>query len=114
MIRIVGFSGSLRAGSYNSSLLAAASTLLPQEAELTIGSIRGIPLYDADVEANEGPPEPVRFLKEQIASSDALLIATPEYNHSIPGVAKNAIDWLSRPPGDVPRLFGGLPVAVMG
>lgn len=114
MIRIVGFSGSLRAGSYNASLLAAASTLLPEGAELTIGSIRGIPLYDADREASEGPPEPVQLLKEQIVSSDALLIATPEYNHSIPGVAKNAIDWLSRPPSDIPRVFGGRPVAVMG
>lgn len=114
MIRIVGFSGSLRAGSYNSSLLAAAATLMPEGAELTIGSIRGIPLYDADREAADGAPEPVRILKEQIASSDALLIATPEYNHSIPGVAKNAIDWLSRPPSDIPRVFGGRPVALMG
>ena len=114
MIRIVGFSGSLRAGSYNSSLLAAAAALLPEGAELTIGSIRGIPLYDADLDAAEGAIEPVRILKEQIASSDALLIATPEYNHSIPGVAKNAIDWLSRPPSDIPRVFGGRPVALMG
>ena len=114
MIRIVGFSGSLRTGSYNSSLLAAAADLLPEGAELTIGSIREIPLYDADLDAAQGAPEAVRILKEQIASADALLIATPEYNHSIPGVAKNAIDWLSRPPSDIPRVFGGRPVALMG
>ena len=108
MIRIVGFSGSLRTGSYNSSLLAAAADLLPEGAELTIGSIRGIPLYDADLDAAQGAPEAVRILKEQITSADALLIATPEYNHSIPGVAKNAIDWLSRPPSDISRVFGGI------
>jgi chromate reductase len=109
---IVGFSGSLRHGSYNSMLLAAAGEILG--ASLEIASIRGIPLYDGDVETESGVPETVRELKERIAAADGLLIATPEYNASIPGVAKNAIDWLSRPAHDIPRVFGALPVALMG
>jgi NAD(P)H-dependent FMN reductase len=87
---------------------------MPPETMLDIESIREVPLYDGDVEREQGIPESVQDLKNRIAASHALLIATPEYNHSIPGVLKNAIDWLSRPPCDIPRVFGGLPVAIMG
>jgi NAD(P)H-dependent FMN reductase len=71
-------------------------------------------LYDADVEAAEGIPTMVQELKKRIAATDGLLIVTPEYNNSIPGVLKNAIDWLSRPPEDIQNVFGGRPVAVIG
>ena len=111
MITIVGLSGSLRKQSYNSSLLRPATEFIPEGDRLTIETIRGI--YDGDLEA-EGIPEPVLRLKESIASADGLLLVTPEYNNSIPGVFKNAIDWLSRPPSDVPRIFRGKPVAIIG
>ena len=111
---IIGLSGSLRRGSYNSRLLRTAAGLFPQDVEFEIESIAGIPLYDADAEEADGIPPAVAALKEKLAAADGLLIATPEYNNSIPGVMKNAIDWLSRPPRDIPRVFGGLPVAIMG
>lgn len=114
MTRLIGISGSLRRGSLNAALLRAAAGLAPEGVELTIGTIRGIPLYDGDLEAAEGIPEPVAALKDAIAASDGLLLVTPEYNNSIPGVLKNAIDWLSRPPADIGRVFGGKPVALMG
>ena len=114
MIRIIGISGSLRRNSYNTNLLRTAQQLLAADAELTLASIADIPLYNADHEAQLGVPAPVAALKDTIAGADALLISTPEYNNSIPGVAKNAIDWLSRPAADIPRVFGGLPVAIMG
>jgi NAD(P)H-dependent FMN reductase len=114
MTAIVGFSGSLRSGSYNTMLLDAARQFMPGGVTLEIASIRGIPLYDADWEAEHGLPDIVRDMKEQLANADGLLMATPEYNNSIPGVTKNAIDWLTRPPRDIPRIFGGLPVALMG
>lgn len=114
MIKLVGVAGSLRKASFNGALLHAAAELTPKGTDLTIGTVRGIPLYDADVEADEGIPKPVADLKEAIAAADGLLLATPEYNNSIPGVFKNAIDWLSRPPEDIQRVFGGKPVALMG
>src|SRR5437763_16531257 len=98
MVRIVGISGSLRQGSYNSALLRAALASMPAGAELVVGTIRGIPLYDGDVEASQGIPAAVVQLKDAIAAADGLLLATPEYNNSVPGVFKNAIDWLSRRP----------------
>lgn len=112
--RLIGLSGSLRRGSYNSALLRAAAGLMPEDAELVIGTIRGIPLYDGDVEEAEGVPTPVEDLKNAIAAADGLLLVTPEYNNSIPGVFKNAIDWLTRPPADIKRVFGAKPIALMG
>ncbi len=97
MTRIFGIAGSLRAGSYNLALLRAAAEVLPPGCSLEIGHIDDIPLYNADVQV-QGDPAPVVRLKEQIEGADAFLIATPEYNYSIPGVLKNALDWASRPP----------------
>ena len=114
MTRIVGISGSLRRESYNSHLLSAAVELAPSGSTIEVASIRGIPLYDGDVEAAEGIPAPVQTLKDAVATADGLLIVTPEYNNSIPGVLKNAIDWLTRPPADIRRVFAGRPVAIMG
>jgi chromate reductase, NAD(P)H dehydrogenase (quinone) len=111
---ILGLSGSLRAGSLNAALLRAAVELAPDDVTIEIGSIRGIPLYDGDVEASEGIPPVVSALKERVVACDALLLVTPEYNNSIPGVFKNAIDWLSRPVADIPRVFGRKPVGVIG
>ncbi len=93
MATILGLSGSLRRGSFNTMLLRAAVELQPAGTTIDIASIQGIPLYDADVEA-EGIPAAVQELKARISAADGLLIATPEYNNSIPGVLKNAVDWL--------------------
>ncbi len=114
MAKIIGIAGSLRSASLNAALLRAAAEAMPDGSTLEIASIRGIPLYDGDVEAQEGIPSVVELLKDRIAASDGLLLVTPEYNNSIPGVFKNAIDWLSRPPADIGRVFGGRPVAVIG
>ncbi|MBM0168790.1 NADPH-dependent FMN reductase [Altererythrobacter sp. C41] len=114
MVQILGLSGSLREGSFNSALLRAAADLMPEGATLEIGTIEGIPLYHGDLEAEHGLPEPVVVLKEQIARADGLLLATPEYNNGIPGVFKNAIDWTTRPASDIERVFGGKKAALMG
>jgi NAD(P)H-dependent FMN reductase len=114
MTTIVGLPGSLRSGSFNTALLRAAAESMPGGAQLEIASIKGIPLYDGDVEKASGIPDVVAALKERIVAANGLLLVTPEYNNSIPGVFKNAIDWLSRPSADIPRVFGGRPVAVIG
>lgn len=114
MARIVGISGSLRRGSFNTALLRAAAEVAPEGHTIEVRTVQGIPLYDGDVEAEFGVPEAVSRLKDDIAASDGLLLVTPEYNNSIPGVFKNAIDWLSRPDDDVARVFRGRPVALMG
>jgi NAD(P)H-dependent FMN reductase len=114
MNTIVALAGSTRKASYNAALCRAAAAKAPASLRVEIASIAGIPLYDADREAAEGLPAEVVALKDRIAAADGLLLATPEYNNSIPGVFKNAIDWLSRPPADISRVFGGRPVAIMG
>ncbi|SFL86481.1 NADPH-dependent FMN reductase [Variovorax sp. OV329] len=114
MTRLIGISGALRRASFNTALLNAAIELAPAGVELVAGSIRGIPLYDGDLEAAEGIPPAAAQLKDQIAAADGLVLFTPEYNNGIPGVFKNAIDWLSRPATDIPRVFGGKPVAICG
>lgn len=107
---ILGLSGSLRSGSLNSAALRAAADLAPPGVTVNIGSIAGIPLYDEDLRS-EGTPESVTALAAAVADADAVLIATPEYNYSVPGTLKNAIDWLSRLD---PQPFAGKPTAIMG
>jgi chromate reductase len=109
-VTILGFAGSLRKDSYNKALLRAAAELVPEGAVLEVFDLEGIPLFNQDLETQ--PPERVREFKAKIKAADAILIATPEYNYSIPGVLKNAIDWASRPYPD--NAFNGKPVAVMG
>lgn len=110
MIKVLGLAGSLRRGSYNRMALNAAVELKPADMEIEIFDLAPIPLYNEDVRARGFPPV-VEKLREKIRSADALLIATPEYNYSLPGVLKNAIDWASRPP-DQP--FDDKPVAILG
>lgn len=112
MTEIIAISGSLRTGSFNTALIKAAAEMFPDEIQLA--SINGIPLYNADFENEQGIPAVVADLKDRIGDADGLLISTPEYNNSMPGVLKNAIDWLTRPPADIPKVFGGKPVAIMG
>jgi chromate reductase len=114
MITIVGLSGSLRRASYNSAVLRVAAALMPADSVLQIESIADVPLYNADEESARGIPPAVARIKEAITSADGLLLVSPEYNNSIPGVTKNAIDWLSRPSNDIPRVFRGRPVALAG
>jgi chromate reductase, NAD(P)H dehydrogenase (quinone) len=114
MIRILGISGSLRKGSFNTSLLRAAQSLAGDGIEVTVATLHGIPLYDGDLEVSGGIPAAVTALREQIIASDGVLLATPEYNNGIPGVFKNAIDWLSRPPSEVPRTFNNRAFALLG
>ena len=113
MAAILGISGSLRRGSFNALLLRAAAEMAPAGTTIEIGSIEGIPLYNQDVE-DQGIPQAVQALKERVIATDGLLLVSPEYNNSIPGVMKNAIDWLSRPPKDVPRIFRDRPVGLIG
>jgi NAD(P)H-dependent FMN reductase len=113
-MKILGISGSLRKSSYNTALLRAAVGVMPDGAQLEVGSIAGIPLYDGDVEDSQGIPTAVQTLKKSITEAQGLLLVTPEYNNSIPGVFKNAIDWLSRPSADITKVFGGRPVGVIG
>lgn len=109
--KIAGLVGSLRKGSYNRALMRAAIESAPPELEIEIAEILDVPLYNQDVE-DEGLPESVVELKRRVEEADAVLIATPEYNQSVPGVLKNAIDWLSRPPK--PQSLDGKPAAIMG
>lgn len=112
MTTILGLSGSLRRASFNAGLLRAAAELTPEGTRIETGTIRDVPLYDGDLEAAEGLPQPVRALQAQLAAADGLLLVTPEYNNGIPGVFKNAIDWMSR--GDGLAMFVAKPVAVIG
>lgn len=112
--RIIGLSGSLRAGSFNTGALRAAAGLVPEGAELILKTIHGIPLYNGDVEERDGIPAAVTDLGKAIAEADGLLIASPEYNNSVPGALKNTIDWLSRMDDEPRSVFAGKPVAVIG
>lgn len=108
-VSILGFAGSLRKGSYNRALLRAACELVPTGARLEAFELDGIPPFNGDLESS--PPEKVKEFKRRIKAADGILIVTPEYNYSVPGVLKNAIDWASRPYGD--NAFEGKPVAMM-
>src|SRR5215467_8544790 len=110
LVRILGIAGSLRRESYNRAALREATRLLPEDATLDIFELDGIPAFNQDEEQN--PPAKVVELKRRVRESDAILIVTPEYNYSVPGVLKNAIDWASRPYGD--SAWDGKPVAIMG
>jgi len=108
--QILGLPGSLREASYNHAALLAAKELAPADVSVEIATLAGIPPFNQDAEGQ--PPPAVVELKQKIRAADAILIATPEYNYSIPGVLKNAIDWASRPYGD--SAWSGKPVAVLG
>ncbi len=112
MAHILGFSGSLRQASINSGLLRAAQTVLPVDMTLEIYDLTPIPLFCQDLVDQGNVPVPVQAFKARLAAADGLLMATPEYNYSIPGVLKNAIDWASRPVADSP--LNGKPLAIMG
>jgi chromate reductase, NAD(P)H dehydrogenase (quinone) len=107
-IHIIAFAGSLRKNSFNRGLLRAAADLLSGDVSLEIVEISEIPLFNKDIE--DPFPEPVQIFRDKVQAADALLIATPEYNHSISGVLKNAIDWGSR----APNVFSGKPLAILG
>ena len=109
-VRILGIAGSLRRESYNRALLRAATQLAPDGATIEVFELDGIPVFNQDDE--QDPPAKVVELKRRIREADAILIVTPEYNYSVPGVLKNAIDWASRPYGD--SAWNGKPAAIMG
>ena len=109
-LKILGIAGSLRQNSYNKSALRAAQQLVPADAEIEIFDLQGIPPFNEDEDKN--PPERVVQFKKKIREADGILFVTPEYNYSIPGVLKNAIDWASRPYGD--SAWSGKPAALMG
>jgi len=113
-VKILGISGSLRKGSYNTALLRAAVGSMPEGATLEAAFIHGIPLYDGDLEAAQGIPPTVQALKNRILENEGLLLVTPEYNNGIPGLFKNAIDCLSRPSSDIAKVFGDRPVGLIG
>src|SRR6056297_2352057 len=109
--KVAGISGSLRKGSYNTATLRAAQELAPATLEIDIVTLEDVPLFNQDVEAQGWPPR-VQDLRERIGASDAVIFASPEYNYSVTGVLKNAIDWLSRPEGDAP--LNGKPAGIVG
>jgi chromate reductase, NAD(P)H dehydrogenase (quinone) len=110
-LTILGIAGSLRRASYNRGLIRAAMELAPSGTSVVLYDLADLPMFDADVEADGDPPAVTAF-KRAIADADALLIATPEYNHCVPGVLKNAVDWASRPPRN--SVLTGKPVGIMG
>ena len=110
-VRVIGIVGSLRTASYNGWLLRAAAELAPPDMTLAAAGLAAIPLYNHDVE-ERGDPPPVAAFRAAVREADGVLIASPEYNYGVPGVLKNAIDWISRPPGQPP--LRRKPVAIMG
>lgn len=114
MPNLIALSGSLRRGSYNTALAYAIAELAPAGWKVEVVTPAGIPLYDGDLEAGDGVPETVTALKERIADAAGLIMVTPEYNQGVPGVLKNTVDWLTRPPNDIARVFRAKPVALCG
>ena len=112
MTRILALSGSLRQGPFNTALARAAARHAPEDTEVNVATLHGIPLYNGDEEAAHGIPGPVQALKTEILAHDGLLLVTPEYNNGVPGVFKNGIDWLSR--ADSKLTFGQRPTGLMG
>lgn len=113
MKTIFALSGSLRKGSFNTALLRVVAAAAPQDVKINIGSIRELPLYDFDLEVSNFPKS-VQNLKDGLINAQGFLLVTPEYNNTVPGVLKNAIDWMSRPPADIAKVFRNKPVAIMG
>ncbi|HEY6174545.1 MAG TPA: NADPH-dependent FMN reductase [Kofleriaceae bacterium] len=114
MTTVLAIAGSLRAKSFNAMLLRAAVEHAPAGTTIDTASIKDIPLYDGDAEVVSGIPPAVQALKERIVQATGVLLVTPEYNNSLPGVFKNAIDWTSRPASDIARVYGGKPIGVIG
>lgn len=114
MTPLLGLSGSLRAGSFNTALLRAAQVTVSDGVSLDAATVHGVPLYDGDVEQQQGTPPAVLALKQRILAADGLLLVTPEYDNGVPGVFKNTVDWLSRPTPGLPDVFKDRPVAVIG
>ena len=114
MVKLLGISGSLRKGSFNTALLRAAQRVAGPDIASEIATLDGVPLYNADDETATGIPPAVQALKARVMAADGVLVATPEYNSGVPGVLKNGIDWLSRPHTDISRVFAGRPFAVFG
>ncbi|MEM1080618.1 MAG: NAD(P)H-dependent oxidoreductase [Pseudomonadota bacterium] len=113
-MNLMALSGSLRKQSLNTRLLQALQRVSAQPIEMELATLHGIPLYDGDLEAREGIPEAVNRLREQIQSSNGVIIAMPEYNGGMPGVLKNALDWLTRPPSEMAPTFFNRPLALCG
>lgn len=113
-MQVVALSGSLRAGSYNTALARALVELAPSCCDVQVATPAGVPVYDGDLESGEGVPAVVEGLKDQVAAADGLVLVTPEYNQGVPGPFKNTIDWMTRPPKDIARVFRGRPVALCG
>ncbi|MGE6785829.1 NADPH-dependent FMN reductase [Ensifer adhaerens] len=114
MTKILGISGSLRKASFNTGLMRAAAENRPVGVEFDTATLHGVPLYDGDVEKESGIPGAVTALKQKVMAADGVILFTPEYNNSIPGVFKNAIDWMSRPSADIAKVFRARPFALAG
>jgi len=111
-LRVLAIAGSVRRASWNRRLLEAAAALAPDGVHVELFDLRDVPIYDGDLDTDELRPEPVRRLKQAVADADALVISTPEFNHSVPGVLQNAIDWISRPA--MKSVLADKPVGIMG
>ncbi len=114
MAHMVGIAGSLRKASYNRALLNAAASVVPENSSFEVLSIDDVPLFNQDVEAEFGLPDSIVRLRKQIAAADGIVMSTPEYNAGVPGVLKNAIDWLSRWVEGENSILSGKPIALMG
>jgi len=113
-MNLLALSGSLRRASFNTRLAEVMAERAPEGAVVEVATCRGIPLYDGDVEDEHGIPEPVEALRQRIQAADGLILVTPEYNGGMPGVFKNALDWLTRPPKEMAPTFKDRPTALAG